>query len=72
MKIWDKNIFDSKIKSEDVSKAEIFLGYLIGPSLMYLMITALSGTYLMQFYTDVIGVTGSVIVIRMSSGSPAL
>lgn len=63
MKIWDKNIFDSKIKSEDVSKAEIFLGYLIGPSLMYLMITALSGTYLMQFYTDVIGISGSLIII---------
>ena len=38
------------------------MGYLLGPSLMYLMSTALSGTYLMQFYTDVIGVSGSLII----------
>ena len=63
MKIWDKKILDSRIRSEDVSKAEMFLGYLVGPSLMYLMISALSGTYLMQFYTDVIGISGSLIII---------
>lgn len=63
MKIWDKKLLDSRIKSEDVSKTEMFLGYLIGPSLMYLMISALSGTYLMQFYTDVIGISGSLIII---------
>ena len=60
---WDKKLLDSRIKSEDVSKAEMFLGYLIGPSLMFLMTSALSGTYLMQFYTDVIGISGSLIII---------
>ncbi len=63
MKIWDKKILNSRIQSEEVSRAEMFLGYLLGPSLMYLMTTALSGTYLMQFYTDVIGVSGSLIII---------
>lgn len=63
MEIWNKKILDSKIKSEQLEKKEMILGYLVGPSLMYLMTTALSGTYLMQFYTDVIGVSGSVIVM---------
>ena len=63
MKIWDKKILDSRINSEDVNKSEMFLGYLVGPSLMYLMICALSGTYLIQFYTDVIGISGSLIII---------
>ena len=63
MKVFESPILDSKIINEDVSKTEMFLGYLIGPSLMYLMITALSGTYLMQFYTDVIGISGSLIII---------
>lgn len=63
MNIWDKPFLQSKIHSEEVSKTEMFLGYLIGPSLMFLMINALSGTYLMQFYTDVVGISGSLIVI---------
>ena len=63
MNVWGKTILRSRVESENVGKTEMFLGYLLGPSLMYLMISALSGTYLMQFYTDVIGVTGSVIVI---------
>ena len=63
MRIWNSRLLDSKIKTDTVSKAEMILGYLIGPSLMYLMTTALSGTYLMQFYTDVIGISGTMIVL---------
>lgn len=63
MEIWNKKLLDSRIKSEELEKKEMFLGYLIGPSLMYLMTMALSGTYLMQFYTDVIGVSGSIIIL---------
>lgn len=63
MKIWDSKLLKTKIDSEKISKKEMFLGYLVGPSLMYLMTCALSGTYLMQFYTDVIGISGSIIVI---------
>lgn len=62
MKFWDNAFLNTKIKSESLEKKEMFLGYLLGPSLMYLMSTALSGTYLMQFYTDVIGVSGSLII----------
>lgn len=63
MNIWNNRLLKSKIKTEEVSKLETYLGYLLGPSLMYLMTTALSGTYLMQFYTDVIGISGSLIII---------
>lgn len=63
MSIWNNKLLKTKIQSEDVNKLETFLGYLIGPSLMFLMINALSGTYLMQFYTDVIGISGSLIII---------
>ncbi len=60
---WNNPLLKSRINTEKIGKAELFLGYLIGPSLMYLMISALSGTYLMQFYTDVVGISGSLIVI---------
>ena len=63
MEIWNKKIFNTKVDTEEVGKKEMFLGYLLGPALMYLMCAALSGTYLMQFYTDVIGVSGTVIVM---------
>ncbi len=59
---WNKKILDTKAKGETISKKEMYFGYLVGPALMYLMTTALSGTYLMQFYTDVIGVSGALIV----------
>lgn len=63
MNIWSNKLLKSKINTEEVGKLETFLGYLLGPSLMYLMTAALSGTYLMQFYTDVVGISGSLIII---------
>ncbi len=60
---WNNPLLKSRIHTETIGKAELFLGYLIGPSLMYLMVSALSGTYLMQFYTDVVGISGSLIVL---------
>lgn len=63
MELWNKKAFRTKVDTEEIGKKEMFLGYLIGPALMYLMTTALSGTYLMQFYTDVIGIGGTVIVL---------
>ena len=60
---WSHSLLNSRVNTEKIGKAELFLGYLIGPSLMYLMVSALSGTYLMQFYTDVVGISGSLIVL---------
>ncbi|MBR3354010.1 MAG: MFS transporter [Oscillospiraceae bacterium] len=60
---WNSKILQSRVRTEQLGKAEMILGYLIGPSLMFLMVSALSSTYLMQYYTDVIGISGSLIVL---------
>lgn len=52
---------DSLIRSEEVTKAERVLGYFVGPCLAYMVYNGLAGTYLTQFYTDVLGVAGTVL-----------
>ncbi len=59
----ENKIFDPKVKEEKVSLVEIAFGYLIGPTLSYLLISSLAGNYLLQFYTDVIGVSGLLISV---------
>ena len=61
-RIFEKKAMDPKVDPDKVTKTEMIVGHLIGPALTYLMITALSGNYLLQFYTDVIGVSGSLII----------
>ncbi len=48
----------SRIKSEDTEKKEQILGYFLGPCLVYMVYTGIAGTYLTQFYTDVLGLAG--------------
>ena len=48
----------SRIDHDDTQKSEQILGYFLGPCLVYMMYTGVAGTYLMQFYTDVLGLTG--------------
>ncbi|MBR4470561.1 MAG: MFS transporter [Erysipelotrichaceae bacterium] len=57
----ENKAFDPKVSEEKVGTAEILLAYLIGPSMTYLLITSVAGNYLLQFYTDVIGVSGLLI-----------
>lgn len=47
---------DSCVHSETVSKAEKWLGYLVGPA-GALFLNAVLGTYLNVYYTDVLGLT---------------
>ena len=54
-------VFNSRIRGADVTKSEKALGYFIGPCLAYMVYSGLAGTYLTQFYTDVLGVTGAVL-----------
>ena len=54
---------DSLSSSQAVPFSERVFGYLIGPALTYLGISAVSGNYLIQFYTDVLGVSGFVITM---------
>lgn len=61
-KLFGSKMMDSKIKSVNVQKSEGVLGYFVGPMLVYMMYYAVAGTYLTQFYTDVLGLTGGFII----------
>jgi GPH family glycoside/pentoside/hexuronide:cation symporter len=55
--MFSSRIFDSKIHSENVTRKEKWLGYLLGPAGMLLLNAILSG-YLNVFYTDVLRFSG--------------
>lgn len=61
--ILSSNIFHSRIHSEDTQKCEQILGYFLGPCLVYMMYYAVAGTYLTQFYTDVLGLAGGFLTM---------
>lgn len=63
-----KNAFSSKllqsrIRSENTQKSEQILGYFLGPCLVYMMYSGVAGTYLTQFYTDVLGIAGAFLTM---------
>ena len=63
-----KNLFssqwlDSRIQSDNTTKSEQILGYFLGPCLVYMMYTGIAGTYLTQFYTDVLGLAGGFMTL---------
>lgn len=60
---FDAKLLHSRISSKDVSKAEQILGYFLGPCLVYMMYTGIAGTYLTQFYTDVLGLAGGFMTL---------
>ena len=49
---------DSKITKEDTQLSEKIWGYFTGPCFVYMAYYAIAGTYLTQFYTDVLGIGG--------------
>lgn len=51
-------LLDSRVKSANTTGSEKVLGYFAGPCLVYMAYYAIAGTYLTQFYTDVLGITG--------------
>lgn len=55
--------FQSRIHGEDTQKSEQVLGYFLGPCLTYMVYSGIAGTYLTQFYTDVLGLTGSILTL---------
>ncbi len=55
-KLTSHKILDSRIKSENISKKERWLGYLLGPSGIMLL-NAILGIYLNVYYTDVLKLT---------------
>lgn len=46
-----------------VSKKEKAFGYFLGPCLMFTVYSAVAGTYLVQYYTDVLGITGIFLTL---------
>ncbi len=56
-------ILNSQIRTADTRKSEQWLGYFLGPCFVYMMYTGIAGTYLMQFYTDVLGLTGVILTM---------
>lgn len=53
----EKPVFESRIRTEEVSRREKWLGYLLGPA-GALLLNAVLATYLNVYYTDVLNLTG--------------
>lgn len=56
-KVVEHHIFQSRIHTEDVTHAEKWIGYLLGPA-GALLLNAVLATYLNVYYTDVLKLTG--------------
>lgn len=56
--IFSKPVLNAVVKSENVTKSERIMGYFVGPCLAYMVYNGLAGSYLTQFYTDVLGIAG--------------
>lgn len=61
--IFSSKLLDSRIRSSDTQKSEQILGYFVGPCLVYMVYTGIAGTYLTQFYTDVLGLAGGFLTM---------
>jgi len=62
-RLFSSKLLDSRIHSENTTKSEQFLGYFLGPCLVYMMYSGVAGTYLTQFYTDVLGLAGGFLTM---------
>lgn len=56
--MFSKKLFQSRIKSANTQKSEGIFGYFVGPCLVYMVFYCVAGSYLTQFYTDVLGMAG--------------
>ena len=54
---------DSRVHSANTQKSEMWLGYFAGPCFVYMVYFAVAGTYLTQFYTDVLGLAGIFLTL---------
>ena len=60
-RIFNSPTMDSRIKSANTTGSEKALGYFAGPAIVFLAYYCMAGSYLTQFYTDVLGLTGAFI-----------
>jgi GPH family glycoside/pentoside/hexuronide:cation symporter len=61
--IWNKSFMNSRIKSANTELKEGALGYFVGPMFMMMAYYGIAGSYLTQFYTDVLGISGAIITM---------
>lgn len=61
--LFESKLLDSRIKSANAQNSERWLGYFGGPCLLYMAYYAIAGTYLTQFYTDVLGLAGAFLTL---------
>ena len=61
--IFSSPLLNSRIHSEDTQRKEQIFGYFLGPCLVYMMYNGVAGTYLTQFYTDVLGLAGGFLTM---------
>ena len=61
--IFSSKPLNSRIHSDDTQKSEQILGYFVGPCIVYMMYSGIAGTYLTQFYTDVLGLGGAFLTM---------
>ena len=54
--LFDRKAFQSRVHTEEVSRGEKWLGYLLGPA-GALLLNAVLATYLNVYYTDVLKLT---------------
>ena len=55
--LWDRKLFQSRVRTENVTRKEKWLGYLFGPA-GALLLNAVLATYLNVYYTDVLKLGG--------------
>ena len=67
-KLFQSPKLDSRIKSANVQKSEQWIGYFASPMLLYMAYYGMSGSYLNQFYVDVLklgGVAGGMFLVLL-------
>lgn len=61
--LFASRVFNSHITSANTQKSEMWLGYFFGPCFVYMAYYCIAGSYLTQFYTDVLGIGGAFLVM---------
>lgn len=61
--LFSSKILNSRVQSENTQKSEQVFGYFLGPCLVYMVYSGIAGTYLTQFYTDVLGLAGGFLTL---------
>lgn len=62
-RVFSGKALNSTVKSANTTKAESWIGYFFGPCMVSILYCMVGGSYLTQFYTDVLGLGGAVLVM---------